>query len=92
MKNKKHKEDWFLGISGIIVSIGFIIFIIYYLKNVSIGEWIARENYMNNGEWLKQVGLFVATFVGFSVIINYFADLLDYLPERKKKIKSEVKD
>ena len=86
-KSKK-KPDWFLGICGIILLISFLIFFIAYFKNVSVGEWIAKENYSTNSEWFKQMGLFIATMIAFERMFAFCFEMYDYLPFLHKK-KSE---
>ena len=84
-KEKEKKLSWFLGISGSILLICSLLFIAVYFKNVSIGSWIAKENYSNNGEWFKQMGLFIATMMGFYIFLSFCCDLIDHLPKLNKK-------
>ena len=82
MSNKK-KPNWFLGVCGTLLLISFLIFFITYFKNVSVGEWIAKENYSTNSEWFKQMGLFIATMFAFerffalsiSLLYNYYLSI-----------------
>jgi len=89
-KSKK-KSDWFLGIIGIIMLMSFLIFFFTYFKNVSIGEWIAKENYSTNSEWLKQVGLFIATMVGFERFLAVAFEMYRYLPILHKKQSEDLR-
>lgn len=93
MIGKNEKPSWFVGIAGIINLLIFSTFLILYFKNVSIGEWIAKENYSDKGEWLKQIGLFIITMGGFGYIISTFVDLFCYLPlfHKRKEIGYKTK-
>lgn len=91
MIESQHKKDWRLGILGIFFSIIFLIFFIMYFHYVSIGSWIAQENYTNKGEWMKQLGLFVATLMGFYLMSEECFNLLDYLPELCSKSQNKHK-
>ncbi len=82
---KEKKEDWSLAILGIIFIVIILIVFVGYFKNVSIGEWIAKENYDDKSEWYKQLGLFIATMAGFSYFLGISLDLLEYLPKKRKK-------
>lgn len=85
-KNKsKKKLDWFLGISGAIILISFLIFFIAYFKNVSVGEWITKENYSSTSEWFKQMGLFIATMIAFERVFAFAFGYYEYLPFLHKK-------
>lgn len=70
------------------VLIGFLIFFIAYFLNVSIGEWISRENYSTNSEWFKQIGLFMATMVAFERVISFaFVTSKEWQIKKKKQEK-----
>jgi len=90
IKSKK-KPDWFLGICGIILLISFLIFFIAYFKNVSVVEWIAKENYSTNSEWFKQMGLFIATLIAFERLLNFAFDTYSYLPILHKKQSEDLR-
>ena len=89
-KSKK-KPDWFLGIGGIILLVSFLIFFLAYFKNVSIGEWIAKENYSTNSEWFKQMGLLIATMIAFERFFAFAFDIYSYLPILHKKQSEDLR-
>lgn len=84
-KEDKPRENWIFGIVGIIILLLSTYFLIMYFSNISIGSWIAKENYTDKGEWLKQIGLFLGSMAGIYMIIEAGTDLLEYLPSRKKE-------
>jgi len=77
--NKK-EPSWFLGILGAICLYFIISFMFLYFHFVSVGEWITRENYSSNSEFLKQVGLFLATMMGFYIFFEIYFEFFMRLP------------
>jgi hypothetical protein len=82
-------KSWFIGICGLLTFL-FIVYVLFmYVRNVSIGEWLSRENYSSNSEFYKQIGLFIATFAGFAFLFDKFGGMIDYLPNIFKKQKDK---
>ncbi len=71
-KEKKKKGSSFFRWFGLISMLCTLILLGYYMLNVDVGEWIAKESYDDKGEWLKQLGLFIATMAGFMYFVDEF--------------------
>ncbi len=85
INKSKRRLDWCIGICGAILLISFLIFLIVYFKNVSVGEWLMRETYSTSSEYLKQVGFFIATILAFERMITFAFDAYGHLPILHKK-------
>lgn len=84
---KKTKVDKGFLALNIVWLLMLIFTFVYWLNNVDAGEWLARENYESEQEWLRNMGMFIGAMAGWCYFLTVPTDWIAQSLDKKRKCK-----